>query len=169
MSRYPELAAKIDAFFDRVTSKHGDAMQCHTGCSDCCHARLTITAVEAAAIRDELAGWSADRRAALARTIDAAPADHCAALDGGRCAIYAARPVVCRSHGVPVRMREESLPVVRACHRNFVGGFDGVGADCVLDQTTLSAMTLAVDREAGGRGERQDLAALLRGLVGDAA
>lgn len=169
MSRYPELAAKIDAFFDRVTAHHGDAMACHTGCSDCCHVRLTITAVEAAAIRDEIATWSADRRAALARSIEVAPAEHCAALVEGRCAIYAARPVVCRSHGVPIRMREGSLPVIRACHRNFARGFDEVRADCVLDQTTLSAMTLAVDREAGGRGEREELAAILRGLVGGGA
>ena len=51
MSRYPELTAKVDAFFARVEARHGDDMQCDTGCSHCCHVRLTITGVEAAAIR----------------------------------------------------------------------------------------------------------------------
>ncbi len=161
VSRLPELHAKVDAFFARVEARHGDDMQCRTGCSDCCRVRLTITAVEAAAVRAEVAGWPAGRRRALAA---AGPGDRCAALDdAGRCRIYAARPIVCRSHGVPIRMRRGSLPVVEACHRNFTR--TEPAADCVLDQTTLSALTLAIDREAGGDGARIDLAALLAELA----
>ncbi len=161
MSRLGELHAKVDAFFARVEARHGDDMECRTGCSDCCHVRLTITGAEAAAIRAEVAGWPADRRRAVG---EAGPADRCAALDaGGRCRIYAARPIVCRSHGVPIRLRRGSLPVVEACFRNFTRAEPA--ADCVLDQTTLSALTLAIDREAGGDGSRVDLAALLAELA----
>jgi len=141
-------------------------MQCGTGCSDCCHVRLTITGVEAAAIRDHVAEWSLDRRRALATT---GPDDRCAALDdAGRCKIYEARPIVCRSHGAPIRMRRESLPMVDArgfevCHRNFTR--TEPDADCVLDQETLSALTLAVDRLAGGTDTRVDLAGLVRDLA----
>jgi len=167
VSRLGELHAKVDAFFARVEARHGDDMQCRTGCSDCCRVRLTITGVEAAAIRAETAGWPAARRRALA---EVGPGDRCAALDeGGRCRIYAARPIVCRSHGVPIRLirltaaRPGSLPVVEACPRNFTR--TEPAPDCVLDQTTLSALTLAIDREAGGDGSRVDLAALLAELA----
>jgi len=168
VSRLGELHAKIDAFFARVEARHGDDMRCRTGCSDCCRVRLTITGVEAAAIRAEIAGWPAARRRALAApAAPAAPADRCAALDeDGRCRIYAARPIVCRSHGVPVRMRRGSLPVIEpieVCPRNFTR--TEPAPDCVLDQTTLSALVLAVDREAGGDGARVDLAALLAELA----
>lgn len=54
MSRHAELVAKVDAFFARVEARHGSDMQCRTGCSDCCHTRLSITGVEADAIRAEL-------------------------------------------------------------------------------------------------------------------
>ncbi|HLL25790.1 MAG TPA: hypothetical protein VK427_26815, partial [Kofleriaceae bacterium] len=91
--------------------------------------------------------------------------DQCAALDAaGRCQIYAARPVVCRSHGVPIRLRDGSLPVVRACHRNFTRALPA--ADCVLDQETLSTLVLAVDRAAGNDGARIELATLLREIIG---
>lgn len=160
MGRLDEVTAKVDAFFARVEARHGDDMQCGTGCSDCCHARLTVTGVEAAAIRTELAGWAPDRRTALADNAAAAPADRCAALDpGGRCLIYAVRPVVCRSHGAPIRLREGSLPVVRSCFKNFT--YTTPDADCVVDQETLSALVLAVDRIEGGDGTRIDLASLL--------
>ncbi len=159
VSRLGELSAKIDAFFARVEARHGDDMQCATGCSDCCHVRLTLTEVEAAEIRRELASWPAARRSAIAANA-AASTDRCAALDpSGRCLIYAVRPVVCRSHGVPIRMREDSLPVVRSCFRNFTQ--IAPEPDCILDQSTLSALVLAVDRASGGDGSRIDLATLL--------
>jgi hypothetical protein len=143
VSRLDELTAKIDGFFARVEARHGDDMQCQTGCSDCCHVRLTITPVEAAAIRAHVRG---------PLVLNTNP-DQCAALDAaGRCQIYEARPVVCRSHGVPIRMHEGSLPVIRNCHRNFTR--TEPDADCVLDQQTLSTLVLAVDRASGHSGER---------------
>ena len=137
MSRLPELHAKVDAFFARV---------------------------EADAIRAEVGGWTAERKAELADNVAGASQDRCAALTpGGRCLVYAARPIVCRSHGAPIRLRSEgSLPVVVSCVDNFTErGAAAADPDCVMDQTTLSAMVLAVDRDAGNDGERFDLAAVL--------
>lgn len=145
VSRLGELTHKVDAFFARVEARHGADMQCQTGCSDCCHVRLTITRAEAAAIRADVAAWPVARRAALAHTGAERPThDRCAALDAaGRCKIYEARPLVCRSHGVPIRLRRGALPVVEACHHNFRRTTPE--ADCVLDQTTLSATLFAID------------------------
>jgi hypothetical protein len=152
VSRLTELTAKIDGFFARVEVRHGDDMQCQTGCSDCCHVRLSITGVEADAIRAYV-----ENRPIVPNL----KPEVCAALDDrGRCQIYEARPVVCRSHGVPIRMREASLPVIRSCFRNFTQ--TEPAADCVLDQETLSTLVLAVDRAAGHTGDRVDLAMLLR-------
>jgi Fe-S-cluster containining protein len=161
VSRLGELHVKVDAFFARVEARHGDDMQCRTGCADCCRVRLTVTSAEAAAIRAAAAAWPTARRRALAA---AGPEDHCAALDeAGRCRIYEARPIVCRSHGAPIRMRRGSLPVIEVCPRNFTR--TAPDPDCILDQTTLSALTLAVDRAEGGDGARVDLAALLAELA----
>ena len=161
MSRHAELTAKVDAFFEKVAIRHGSDMQCTTGCSDCCHTRLTVTSVEARAIRELVASWPDDRRRTLAAQWAASPADRCAALDAtGRCTIYDARPIVCRSHGAPIRMRDSrSLPIVQSCFRNFT--HTTPDADCVIDQETLSTLVLAVDRAEGGDGSRIDLAELL--------
>jgi hypothetical protein len=170
VSRLAELTAKVDAFFARVADRHGGDMQCATGCSDCCHVRLTITAVEADAIRAHVAAWPAERRRDLAVT---GPVDRCAALDSaGKCKIYHARPLVCRSHGVPIRLRRGSLPVVQSCHRNFVR--TEPDADCILDQETLSATVLAVDAaaaagEAGAHGRPAPRRVELAGLLADLA
>jgi hypothetical protein len=56
------------------------------------------------------------------------------------------------------------LPVVSNCFRNEAVVPD---ADCVIDQATLSAMVLAVDRDAGGDGGREALSDVLGRLLGD--
>jgi Fe-S-cluster containining protein len=173
-ARYRELTAKIDAFFARVRARHAADMRCGSGCDDCCRTRLTITGVEAEALRALVATMPPAAKARLAE-VARRPFDEramrCAALDDdGRCLVYDGRPVVCRSHGVPIRFWGEAdgrrLPIIDACPKNFTAGPEHASPDCVLDQETLSAMLLAVDAEdadARGRdrGLRIDLATLL--------
>jgi hypothetical protein len=124
----------------------------------CCHDRLTVTTVEADAIRAHVAAMSPAARAALASQMRD---DRCAALDdAGRCQIYDARPLVCRSHGVPIRTTAPGhLPVITSCSLNFTArGPAAADPDCVLDQATLSTILLALSPD----GERHDLAELLR-------
>jgi hypothetical protein len=170
--RYVELVGRVDAFFAKVLGRHRADMACAPGCDACCHVRPTVTLVEADAVRAHLATLPADERARIAaRAAEPPDDDRCAALDDdGRCAVYAARPLVCRSHGVPVRLRDaRSLPLVSSCEKNFVArGPAAADPDCILDQETLSTVLAAVDaahaRERGRpAGLREDLAAVLAG------
>ncbi len=75
-------------------------MQCGKGCHGCCEDDLTVFEVEAAPIRE--------RHAALLATGLAAPIGACAFLDAeGACRIYAERPYVCRTQGLPLRWLED--------------------------------------------------------------
>lgn len=179
VERYLQLVAKVDGFFARVSGRHAGEMQCSSGCHDCCEVRLTVTGVEAEVVGRGVAELAPEERAELvarargAVTGGARASGSCVALDSaGRCSIYAVRPLVCRSHGVPLRMapdRPGGLPVVDACSRNFTalaGGPAGADGDCILDQGTLSTVLLAIDsahaRQAGRPpGQRFDLAEIL--------
>jgi len=148
IDQYLQLVAKVDAFVARVTARHGDHMRCGSGCHDCCHVRFSVTGVEAEVIREAVATLPAAVRARLAAHARTDDPHRCAALeDDGSCAIYAARPLVCRSHGVPIRQRPpQGAATLDACFRNFTErGPAAVEADCVLDQTTLSTLLYAID------------------------
>jgi hypothetical protein len=187
LARYRELTAKVDAFFERAMRRHADEMQCGSGCHDCCHTRFSVTGVEAQAIREGLSALEGEARARISERARAANPARCPALeDNGRCAIYAVRPLVCRSHGLPIRMPSpRGLPVIVTCFRNFCDrdrdrdgddagsreegapkrGPERASPDCVLDQTTLSVLLHAVDAEHAkktGRaaGERVEMEAL---------
>lgn len=150
--RLAQLFAKVDAFFASAEAKLGgpDGITCARGCDDCCKRRFSVTSIEAEAIAAELAALPEARRdaiAARARTADTA----CPMLDAdGACAVYAARPLICRTHGLPIRFEEPKggrrLTVIDACPKNFVGRrLTDLPASVVLDQATLSTIVAALD------------------------
>ncbi|EYF07552.1 YkgJ family cysteine cluster protein [Chondromyces apiculatus] len=172
--RLGDLFAKVDAFFDRAAHHHGALMTCHSGCNDCCHRRFTVTSLEAAALADAVSALDPAARAELSARARGGDPGVCPVLDAsGRCAVYAARPLICRTHGLPIRFSSaisgsapgpseapRQLPVLDACPRNFTGQpLDTLAPGTILDQTTLSTILGALDAahadaEGRPRGER---------------
>lgn len=172
--RLQELWDKIDAFTARVAGRYPDALACAPGCADCCKRELTVTSVEAARISRLVGGLGAEARGELARR--AQDGEPCAALgEEGRCSIYGARPVVCRSHGLPLRFEEpgdrRALPVLDVCPKNFTAhDLADLDASCVLDQRTLSVLLGGLDAlHAREEGAEPGLRRPLREVVLEAA
>ncbi len=171
------LHDKLDVFTERVRGRYPAALSCGPGCHDCCQPGLSVTAVEA----ESVAAWLEEQDdvvlARLERALSERRADRCAALDeSGACSIYPVRPVVCRSHGLALRLREgepvvssekRRLPLLDACPKNFVQhDLTALEPDCILDQLTLSTTLGAIDAafcdSAGmARGSRYAIDSLL--------
>ncbi|AKT40222.1 YkgJ family cysteine cluster protein [Chondromyces crocatus] len=171
-ARLGELFAKVDGFFDRAARLHGPQITCQAGCDDCCRRRFTVTSLEASALAEAAASLPASRRAELAARALGGDPGVCPALDeGGQCAVYEARPLICRTHGLPLRFTPpkgtRALPVLDACPRNFTGqALDSLEPSTILDQTTLSTILGALDAahadaEGRPRGERVAIADVL--------
>jgi Fe-S-cluster containining protein len=170
-----ELCAKVDAFFAEVARElpAPTGITCHAGCDDCCRQRLSVTRIEAEAIADRIFAMAPEGREALGAAVRRGADDVCAALVDGRCAIYEVRPLICRTHGLPIRyvqgedeMLRRRLPVVvDACPRNFTGhDLQSLPRGVFLDQATLSTVLGALDAANGAireRGKRVDLGELL--------
>jgi len=83
-----------------LEAHHAARLHCSHGCSACCVDELTVFAVEADVIRRH--------HADLLETEAPGPEGACAFLDAtGACRIYAHRPYVCRTQGLPLRWIEE--------------------------------------------------------------
>jgi Fe-S-cluster containining protein len=120
---YRALVAKVEGFVAAVAVRRASDLACKRGCDGCCHAWLSVSAVEAASVRLGLAGLPAEARARirergereLAREQEASEATpappRCALLeDDGSCAIYAVRPLVCRTQGHALRYPPDFVP-----------------------------------------------------------
>jgi len=107
MAALREFYDEVDDQATRLAARHRERLQCRRGCASCCVDDLAVLDIEADRIRLN--------HADLLRDGAPHPAGACAFLDGeGACRIYADRPFVCRTQGLPFRWFEEAdgAPVV---------------------------------------------------------
>lgn len=130
LREYRALVDKVTVFTDAVTARRGADLSCRAGCASCCYAWLTVSAVEAAPLREALAQLPADERARVrARGVEEllregrgdAPA-RCAMLgDDERCVVYQGRPLVCRTQGHALRYPPGFIPEAAIARKSANG------------------------------------------------
>lgn len=99
-SRIEALHAEVDESAEALAERLAPRLQCGRGCSACCVDDLHVFAVEAERIRAHYDD--------LLRDEEPHPPGACAFLDAqGACRIYADRPYVCRTQGLPLRWYED--------------------------------------------------------------
>jgi hypothetical protein len=93
------LHAEVEARAAELTELHGARLRCGRGCASCCVDGLTVFELEAERIR------RAHPR--LLHEGEPHSAGACALLGpDGSCRVYAERPYVCRTQGLPLRWLE---------------------------------------------------------------
>jgi uncharacterized protein len=91
-----ELHRVVDQLTAPVVQANGSRLHCRAGCHDCCADGLTVFEIEAAVIERH--------HRELLEDGTAHEPGGCAFLDAeGACRIYAHRPYVCRTQGLPLR------------------------------------------------------------------
>jgi hypothetical protein len=127
MGHLVQLRARVDQHFDEAMARSPGSFACRAGCDRCCGQRFSVFEVEAAPIRAELSRLASTDPALRERIAeqgrdDASPS--CALLIDGRCSVYEQRPLICRSHGLPVAVPDLERPDgplrVDHCPLNFV-------------------------------------------------
>jgi Fe-S-cluster containining protein len=107
------LRARVDQHFAQAVDRTPEQFACRAGCDSCCHQRFSVFEVEAAPIREALAQL-ARTDPELRRRVRERGRDEqlraCALLVDGRCTVYEQRPLICRSHGLPIAVRESDEP-----------------------------------------------------------
>lgn len=94
------LHRAVDAATAPLVRRHGARLACKRGCTACCVDDISVFEVEAALIRRHHGPLLAESRPH--------PEGACAFLaEDGACRIYATRPYVCRTQGLPMRWHEE--------------------------------------------------------------
>ncbi len=129
LGEYLAVVAKVDAAVAAAFTSAADAVVCAKGCDSCCAPGLSVLPVEAERIArflEDNAMVGVGRRG-----------DRCAFLDDdGACAIYAARPLLCRTHGLPLRSAAPSA----APSAGGSAAPRGRGALAIVDDVSVCAL-----------------------------
>ncbi len=125
------LQENAEQFFDRVYEKHKQSMTCSIGCSQCCYTDISIFTWEAELILDWLQSLSLQNQNKLKNNLEQnytfefteklnkKPCEFLIINENNHevCSIYEARPIICRTQGIPVEIEE----TIDACPLNFAG------------------------------------------------
>jgi Fe-S-cluster containining protein len=111
---YQQFRDAVDRMAAELTNVHGKHVTCRPGCHSCC-TNLSVFPVEYHAI------LAAIRQARVVVSFD--PAQPCGFLRDGKCSLYAMRPLICRTHGLPVAFTNDTFEPpetnVSFCPMNF--------------------------------------------------
>ncbi len=162
-AEYSAVVAKVDAKFAAIATAHGAQMQCVLGCHGCCQPGLTVGFLQREAIRSWLS-YHPDFVDQLRQLALEQPhgSSRCGMLDGaGACLIYPVRPLICRSHGAPVRV-DGDLDV---CPFNFRGQpLEGLPPGDSIDVQTVDTLLYVVSMRFAPKDRGQRFALTLHGL-----
>jgi uncharacterized protein len=177
LADYERLVDKVDQHSARVTAAHSAAIACAGACTGCCHRELSVFPVEASAIR----GWLGETRLPAVQAprpeahalsiLELGPTpDPCVMLsDEGLCRIYPVRPLICRTHGLPLAVADEEGLYADICPLSFDGGagLAELEQDDFLVVDTLNSILAAVNAAyvaaTGASPERVVLRAIAAG------
>ena len=116
IQQYRQLRDEVDGISEMLFEIHSERMCCAKGCCHCCQ-NLSVWPVEFYSIVEEMktAGWAKPQLN---------DGKECSFLDEqGDCQIYPFRPIICRTHGLPlVYWHDETDPPgygAMFCEKNF--------------------------------------------------
>ena len=116
---YNQLLATLNAEIVRIEELHAATLSCGPRCTSCCQA-FSVLPIEAACLREAIAALPSASQERLGRNLTENP-ERCPLLIDDLCGIYAARPVICRTQGLPLAYVDEERQAIEvsACPLNF--------------------------------------------------
>lgn len=143
LENYRKQRDQIDALADKLAEKHQKHMMCKAGCDLCCM-DYSIFPVEFYSIRERLK--EKEYQHDVPPTKDERS---CVFLKDHKCAIYEERPVICRTHGLPLLyMNEDGDWELSACELNFTEfDMDEFTEENTFPQDTFNSRLFMLNKE----------------------
>jgi len=119
--QYLDLVCRIDEEIKKTAELHGTRLHCAPGCSQCC-AISSVLPLEAELLRQAFGRLNGQ----VKKKIQArAGAPSCPLLVDRLCVVYQSRPIICRTHGLPIAYVDDERQAIEvsACPLNFADDY----------------------------------------------
>jgi len=142
IEKYRALRTEITELSDKLSVLHKSEMACKKGCSSCCM-NFQVLPVEYFSMLEQLRANSPKQTKEL-DTED----ENCNFLLDDICQMYEARPIICRTHGLPLLFmnQEGDAWELSACPLNFKK-FDDFHTQNTYPQDTYNSKLFLLNRE----------------------
>ena len=144
LDNYRILISRVDELCRGIEERFKPSIACASGCDGCCR-HLSLFPVEAVALATALQDLPLpDRLRIQERARNARPSDPCPLLEEHRCTLYQARPLICRTHGLPLLMNRDGKQHVDYCPLNFQG-ISSLPGTAVINLDKLNETLVAIN------------------------
>lgn len=144
LENYLTLLRRVDELCGATSARFDSQISCRPGCDACCR-HLSIFAVEAAALRGALRALPGPDAAFIRQSAKlAGPEGPCPLLHDGLCLLYRTRPIICRTHGLPLLISRDGESGVDFCPENF-REVSSIPGSAVIDLDRLNANLAAIN------------------------
>lgn len=142
---YSLLLKKINLKIRSLEKNHRPYLTCHSGCSSCCKVPRTVLPIEAEYIKNHVKLDSLSYAKVLA---NAENSDNCPFLIDDLCSIYKYRPIICRTHGLPLLyyFEKSHKKAVTHCDLNFIEHGGSFREDDILDMETINSELIQINK-----------------------
>jgi Fe-S-cluster containining protein len=144
LENYKQLTTRIDSLCNDIAAALGEQITCSAGCSSCCTA-ITVFPVEAAAMREALANLPDQKAEEIRQHVsEHADEERCPLLFHHRCLLYDARPIICRTHGLPIVYTTDDQRKSDCCPLNLTEA-EAISGSSVVDLDKVNTLLVAVN------------------------
>ena len=144
LNNYRQLVARVNELCAGIEHALQGQITCSEGCSTCCTS-ITIFPVEAAALREALTALPDGEAASIRRHAEEhAAGERCPLLLDHRCLLYEARPIICRTHGLPIVFTEDDKQRLDCCPLNLASR-ESLSGSTIIDLDRLNVVLVAIN------------------------
>lgn len=143
LANYLSLLSRVDQLCGKITEQFPGQIACRAGCSGCCR-QLSLFPVETANLVVAVKNLPDEIKAILSGRIQWAENGSCPLLLNDCCTIYHSRPVICRTHGLPLVTETDGGRVVDCCPENF-RAVESLPGSAVINLETLNSALVAIN------------------------
>ncbi len=145
LAPYRALLEQVDRLCGTIAAAYPEQIACREGCSACCTLQGVLP-VEAASLALALQRLPSGEAGRLRHRLSVAVSEEfCPLLADDCCPLYAVRPVICRTHGLPLLVEDESGRRVDHCPLNFAG-VETLPGSAVINLETLNLALVGANR-----------------------
>jgi hypothetical protein len=145
LGNYLTLVERVDDLCLRATDEFRAHIACRAGCAGCCR-HLSLFPVEAVALARALNDLPAEQAARIRGQAEQNLLDApCPLLVNDHCLLYTARPIICRTHGLPLLTTQvNGKQLIDFCPLNFQG-LDSLPGSAIIDLDRLNTTLAAIN------------------------
>ncbi len=145
LENYKRFVEKVDSICIKIEKSYGNYISCKKGCAKCCMA-ISLFPIEAVSISLAIQSLSKKEIKNIRNRVKKSKDNYtCPLIEDNICLLYDNRPIICRTHGLPILINQDGETKIDCCPLNF-DGINNFPKDAIISLDNLNTIFVAINK-----------------------